>query len=158
MLVALLLGCAIGAQAFSPPLLPRSTMSETMRPCLSALRMAGDEEARPMLLSEKTTNAPVPSAGGTALTSLLVAVWYAASVVCNQTSKVLVASLGSQTLTLMQLALAMGCGALCCSAYGPSALLRSMANASSSHWELHLASSSLIPLSSPLPSQAASSL
>ena len=51
-------------------------------------------------------------AGGTLLTAVLVAIWYATSVVCNQTSKALVATMGSQTLTLCQLIVAVLCGGL----------------------------------------------
>jgi drug/metabolite transporter (DMT)-like permease len=42
---------------------------------------------------------------------MLIAIWYATSVVCNQSSKVLVQLLGSQTLTLAQLVVAVACGA-----------------------------------------------
>jgi drug/metabolite transporter (DMT)-like permease len=66
----------------------------------------------PLLLAGKAPPAEVAQPpGGTPLTALLVAVWYATSVICNQTSKVLVASLGSQTLTLSQMLVAVVCGA-----------------------------------------------
>jgi len=50
-------------------------------------------------------------AGGTPLTVLLISVWYAASVVCNQSSKELLRTLGPQSLTLMQLVVSSACGA-----------------------------------------------
>ena len=52
------------------------------------------------------------SPGGLPLTMAIIALWYAASVVCNQTTKVLTASLGAQCLTLAQLVVSTGCGAL----------------------------------------------
>lgn len=43
---------------------------------------------------------------------LLIALWYAASVVCNQTSKVLVQTVSPKALTLAQMVIATACGAL----------------------------------------------
>jgi hypothetical protein len=60
--------------------------------------------------------------GGATFTMALVALWYAASVVCNQTSKALLRTFGAQSLTLAQLVVSSLCGAavllglrLCCS-------------------------------------------
>ncbi len=65
-----------------------------------------------MLAGQAPPVEPEPPPGGTPLTAALVAVWYAASVKCNQTTKVLVDTLGSPTLTLWQLLVAVACGAL----------------------------------------------
>ena len=43
------------------------------------------------------------------ITVTLIALWYYTSVICNQTSKLLVASLGSQALTLCPMLVAVGC-------------------------------------------------
>jgi hypothetical protein len=51
-------------------------------------------------------------------TALLIALWYAISVVNNQSSKILVAALGAEVLTLNQLLLAAGCGAAVLRAQG----------------------------------------
>ena len=66
-----------------------------------AVPPASDDEARP----ENT-------AGDTALTTLLLALWYASSIVNNQSSKVLVSLLGAEVLTLNQLLVSAGCGTL----------------------------------------------
>jgi len=47
----------------------------------------------------------------TLLTSALIMLWYAASVVCNQSSKRLLKSMGAQSLTFAQLLVSSGCGA-----------------------------------------------
>ena len=52
----------------------------------------------------------VHAPGGSSLTLALVALWYATSVVCNQSSKVLLGSIGAQSLTLTQLVVATVCG------------------------------------------------
>ena len=65
----------------------------------------------PLLAAPPASSAAVALPGGTPLTVALVAAWYFASVVCNQSSKVLLRSLGSQTLTLAQLVIAAACGA-----------------------------------------------
>ena len=48
----------------------------------------------------------------TVVSFLLIALWYASSVVNNQSSKILVSSLGAEVLTLMQLLISASCGAL----------------------------------------------
>ncbi|CAE8691565.1 unnamed protein product, partial [Polarella glacialis] len=50
--------------------------------------------------------------GGAPVTALLLALWYAASVANNQTSKALVSTLGAETLTLAQFMVASACGAV----------------------------------------------
>ena len=63
-----------------------------------------------MLASSGAATASTP--GGAPLTALLVGLWYAASVVCNQSSKAARRGLGAQTLTLAQCVVASACGAL----------------------------------------------
>ena len=57
---------------------------------------------------------------GALFTGLLIALWYATSVVNNQTSKVLVASLGADVLTCVQFMVASLCGAIVLSASAKS--------------------------------------
>lgn len=94
----------------SSPTTTLSTAQQNNAPQLSR------ETPSPLLLASGTPPPPVAAVtappGGTLLTAILVGVWYAASVVCNQSSKILVASLGSQTLTLVQMLVAVGCGGL----------------------------------------------
>lgn len=56
-------------------------------------------------------------------TALIVALWYAASIVANQSAKALVGAIGAEALTLAQFVLASGCGAfvLACGADGVAA-------------------------------------
>ena len=69
--------------------------------------------APPVLAAAGSGAATAPTPGGAPLTALLVGLWYAASVVCNQSSKKLLAgALGAQTLTLAQCVVASACGAL----------------------------------------------
>ena len=106
----------VGAGAFAPLTSPgtrHSTLSDAIRleaktPLYKSSIATARARARPALLAASPPPAPP---GGAPLTALLVAVWYATSVVCNQSSKVLVQLLGSQTLTLAQLVVAVACGA-----------------------------------------------
>lgn len=63
------------------------------------------------LIASAPIHAEAPP-GGAPLTLTLIAIWYAASVVCNQSSKVLMVSLGAQSLTLTQLIISAACGGL----------------------------------------------
>ena len=115
-----LASCVPYAHSFLPPTIVASKQSSiplssphtssTQSQLHSATR---ESTPSPLLLAGKGPPpvATVDPPGGNLLTLILVGVWYAASVVCNQTSKVLVASLGAQTLTLLQMVVAVGCGA-----------------------------------------------
>lgn len=96
---------AVAANGEKPRFTKISSANKAL-PRTRSLLLADSSQPPPTAVAELT--AP----GGTVLTAFLVGIWYAASVVCNQTSKVLVASLGSQTLTLMQMIVAVGCGAI----------------------------------------------
>ena len=75
----------------------------------AALRGGSAAEGAP---ASDDTAQPETSAGDTALTTLLLALWYASSIVNNQSSKVLVSLLGAEVLTLNQLLISAGCGTL----------------------------------------------
>ena len=112
--LVLLLVSVLGANAFSPAAHVRqrlSTFSLAGAPSYGAASPA--KNSQPLLLAgdQKGDLAEVNPPGGSLVTALCLAIWYGTSVICNQTSKVLVASLGSQTLTLCQLIIAVGCGA-----------------------------------------------
>jgi len=51
-------------------------------------------------------------AGGSLLTGLFVTLWYASSIITNQSAKLLLPVLGVDVLTLTQFIIATGCGAL----------------------------------------------
>ena len=93
-----------------PPISISPSFSSSLahnRPTLSAAARLSAARRHPSIVA-----AAAEPPGGTPLTVLLIVIWYATSVICNQTSKVLVASLGSQALTLCQMLVAVGCGAL----------------------------------------------
>lgn len=64
--------------------------------------------------SSRTTSPAMQLRRGTqdAVTALALILWYAASIVNNQSSKVLVARVGAEALTLTQCLVAFGCGSL----------------------------------------------
>lgn len=120
-LFLLLATVVVGAHAFKPTLhtshRPHAVVTDQPhRPPIlrgkSSLTTTSRTTAGPLLVADKPAALEPSPPGGTAVTMLLVVVWYATSVICNQTSKVLVASLGSQTLTLCQMLVAVGCGAI----------------------------------------------
>jgi len=106
-----LLCTLLGVHTFKPQFFhqdanPRSTAHHQPR-------LATRCNIRPTLLAGKPPPAELaPPPGGTTLTAALVAIWYASSVICNQTSKQLVGVLGSELLTLCQMLVAVVCGAL----------------------------------------------
>ena len=101
---------------FSLALNPAITSHTHPKPALSvkpAVAQIWRASAPPVLAAAGSGAATASTPGGAPLTALLVGLWYAASVVCNQSSKKLLAgALGAQTLTLAQCVVASACGAL----------------------------------------------
>ena len=93
--------------AFTPsPASPASAYRPLLASSLPRCPLA-QPSCHPLLLAS-TDDVETP--GGTPVTIALIVLWYAASVVCNQSSKVLIKSLGAQSLTLAQLVVAAACG------------------------------------------------
>ena len=89
--------------AMRRPAVAARTSLPFMKQDSPAARVAGTDDAAQQLEA---------TAGETALTTLLLALWYASSIVNNQSSKVLVSLLGAEVLTLNQLLVSALCGAL----------------------------------------------
>ena len=90
--------------AFNPPLAPARPHMISTGTCKSHQK-ASCATSFPARAQSPTLHAAAPPQiarppGGAPLTAFLVAIWYASSVICNQTSKRLLGSMGSQTLTL----------------------------------------------------------
>ena len=92
-----------------PAALAASTSSPIMKQSAAAALRGGSARATP---ASGDKARPENTAGDTALTTLLLALWYASSIVNNQSSKVLVSLLGAEVLTLNQLLVSAGCGTL----------------------------------------------
>ena len=95
--------------AMRRPALAARTSSPFMKQNSPAALRGGSAEGAP---ASDDTARPENAAGDTALTTLLLALWYASSIVNNQSSKVLVSLLGAEVLTLNQLLISAGCGTL----------------------------------------------
>eukprot|EP00966_Prymnesium_polylepis_P029835 692929-Prymnesium_polylepis.1 len=119
------------AAAFSPPPLVRRAqwrpgqLERAAPPDLDSAEGAAPpprlrlrRRSSPLSASAPAADGPGWLLTGTPLTALLVALWYAISVVNNQTSKLLVGTLGPELLTLNQLVLSVGCGAVVLAAQG----------------------------------------
>ena len=93
-----------------PAALAASTSSPFMKQSAPAALRGGSAADGASASDDKAR--PENTAGDTALTTLLLALWYASSIVNNQSSKVLVSLLGAEVLTLNQLLVSAGCGTL----------------------------------------------
>ena len=106
----MMIGCVLSATAVAALRLPPLPALHVPSPSMSTLPRMGLARVPPPALIAAAGAEEVDAPGGMPLTLALVALWYATSVVCNQSSKVLLSTIGAQSLTFAQLAVATICG------------------------------------------------